>query len=214
MDMQVKEETGFSAVEMLLCLIIVVMITFVGYYIYHTQQTANATYKDASNAAQASVPRSVKKSSAPIATTTPALTNYGYLTITDMHVKIKLSKMTAGATYSYLSDSPDAVSVTTPVSDAIVGPAGKACKGEYVAYISRTAKGTDVSNGEAALFSEDTTIGNYTYRIATKKQYGPECFETSATKGDPYVSDTATAQKFADVVIAFKEDFKTITAAQ
>ncbi len=57
MEMQVKEETGFSAVEMLLCLIIVIMISFVGYYIYNTQKKADATY----NAASKSVTTSVKK---------------------------------------------------------------------------------------------------------------------------------------------------------
>ena len=60
-DSAVKEETGFTAVEMLLSLIIVVMITFVGYYIYNTQKTANATYKAASNASQVSPPKHTKK---------------------------------------------------------------------------------------------------------------------------------------------------------
>jgi Tfp pilus assembly protein PilV len=58
----VKEETGFSAVEMLLSLIIVVMITFVGYYIYNTQKNADATYKAASTVASASVPKKVAAS--------------------------------------------------------------------------------------------------------------------------------------------------------
>lgn len=44
MEMQVKEETGFGAIEMLLSLIIVVMITFIGYYIYNTQKKADETY--------------------------------------------------------------------------------------------------------------------------------------------------------------------------
>lgn len=42
--MQVKEETGFGAIEMLLSLIIVVMITFIGYYIYNTQKKTDETY--------------------------------------------------------------------------------------------------------------------------------------------------------------------------
>ena len=57
----VKEETGFSAVEMLLCLIAVTLITFVGYYVYHTQQAANATYNAATAAAQISTPKTIRK---------------------------------------------------------------------------------------------------------------------------------------------------------
>ena len=43
----VKEETGFSAVEMLLYLIAVTLITFVGYYVYHTKNAADKTYASA-----------------------------------------------------------------------------------------------------------------------------------------------------------------------
>jgi len=60
MELQVKEETGFSAIEMLLCIVIVVMIGFVGYYIYHTQKAADATYKTASQTAQSNIPKNTK----------------------------------------------------------------------------------------------------------------------------------------------------------
>ena len=51
----VKEEAGFSAVEILLSLIAITLITFVGFYVYHTQQAANATYSAASKSAQITV---------------------------------------------------------------------------------------------------------------------------------------------------------------
>lgn len=61
MDMQVKEETGFSAIEMLLYLVIVSLITFVGFYVYNSQKSANATYTTAGKTAEASAPRVIKK---------------------------------------------------------------------------------------------------------------------------------------------------------
>lgn len=57
----VKEETGFSAVEMLLYLIAVTLITFVGYYVYHTQQAAYATYNADTVTSQAAAPKTIKK---------------------------------------------------------------------------------------------------------------------------------------------------------
>lgn len=41
MEIQVKEETGFSALEMLLYLCIVAIIGLVGTYVYHAKTTAD-----------------------------------------------------------------------------------------------------------------------------------------------------------------------------
>jgi hypothetical protein len=60
-DSAVKEETGFTAVEMLLCLIIVILITFVGYYIYNSQKNTDDINKNISTAATATIPKTVKK---------------------------------------------------------------------------------------------------------------------------------------------------------
>ncbi len=56
----VKEETGFSAVEMLLSLIAVELITFVGFYVYHTQQSAKSTYNAATKEALVTAPKDVQ----------------------------------------------------------------------------------------------------------------------------------------------------------
>ena len=84
----VKEETGFSAVEMLLSLIAVSLITFVGYYVYHTQQATNAINKSITTAATAPVPRSIHK--VPSATATAPAAS-GYYAIKEWGVKIKLA---------------------------------------------------------------------------------------------------------------------------
>ena len=73
----VKEETGFSAVEMLLCLIIVILITFVGYYIYNTKKNADAAYKAASTAAQASAPRTTRKAQPALSSSTSSVRTLG-----------------------------------------------------------------------------------------------------------------------------------------
>ena len=103
----VREETGFTAVEMLLSLIIVVMITFVGYYIYNTQKTANATYKAVSNAAQASVPKSTKK--AVVGGKDKPATPF-YMVIKEWGVRLTLPETIKDANYSFKrenSTNPD-----------------------------------------------------------------------------------------------------------
>ncbi len=57
----VQEETGFSAVEMLLYLVIAALIAFVGIYVFNSQKSADANYNAASQAAQTSPPKVPKK---------------------------------------------------------------------------------------------------------------------------------------------------------
>lgn len=59
----VKEEAGFSAIEILLSLIIVVLVTFIGYYVYHTKVTADTAYKSVANTANQVAPKSTPTAS-------------------------------------------------------------------------------------------------------------------------------------------------------
>jgi hypothetical protein len=146
------------------------------------------------------------------------------LSIKEWGVKIPLSSVDLGAYYK-LSDSieqspsdPTNFVIYSKEADAIAGPTGKSCKGEYVANIMRLPSddpkwqpSANVFDGNISpLYVERTVVGKYRYAVETKKQYGPECFETSAS-GD-YKTDEATEKKFTDIVNAFVSDFKNITA--
>jgi hypothetical protein len=61
-----SNQKGFSAVEGLLVTIIVILVVFVSYYVWHTQKETNKTLNAATSTAQASPPKQ-----APIAKFTP-----------------------------------------------------------------------------------------------------------------------------------------------
>jgi Tfp pilus assembly protein PilV len=103
--MRKLNQKGFSAVEGLLSLIVVLLIVFVGYYIYHAQKNANNTLSSASKVAQSS-PGSVKKLTQSSKTTS----SQKYITIKEWGIKIPY-----GTNYNFsysLLDSNDA-GVTT-----------------------------------------------------------------------------------------------------
>jgi len=147
-----------------------------------------------------------------------------YLIIKEWGVRIPLSAADSGAYYKIdptvqqSSVSPTNLTVYATQIDNLAGPAGVSCAGEYIAYLLRLPvndlrwqPSASIDDGNVSpLFGNRTAVGDYRYAIATKKQYGPECWETSKT-GD-YIPDTATSQKFGNIVSAFTADFKNITA--
>lgn len=58
-------ESGFSLVESLLLVIAVALVAFVGYYVWHSQKTANQTYNSASKVAQSSPVKNTKAQTKP-----------------------------------------------------------------------------------------------------------------------------------------------------
>jgi Tfp pilus assembly protein PilV len=110
----VKEEAGFSAIEILLSLIIVILITFVGYYVYHTQKAANATYKAVSITANQVAPVGVPKSKA-LAKDNPSAQSY--LVIKEWGVQLILPSAIKDAQYSFSN------SKTTSMNSVTLGTA-------------------------------------------------------------------------------------------
>jgi hypothetical protein len=149
----------------------------------------------------------------------------GYLLVPEWGVKIPLSASDAGAYYELdtsieqPASNPTNFIVYTKEADALTSPIGVSCKGEYVAYMLRLPKddprwqpSTDATDGNVSpLFGIRTIVGDYQYAVSTKKQYGPQCWATSAKDAD-YQVDEATAQKFNDIARAFAADFKNIQA--
>ena len=56
----VKEEQGFSAVEILLAIIAVSLVVFVGYFVWHAQQETNKTLQTATHETKVSTPSTTK----------------------------------------------------------------------------------------------------------------------------------------------------------
>lgn len=205
-----RRQPGFAVVELLLTLVLVTVVAFTGYYVWSTKKSTEKTLNVANDTAQST---SLKKTATP----------KSYLTIAEWGVKVPLSLQDEGAYYSS-SDStspaggnPTYLNVYAKEADAIVGPSGASCKGEYIAFLMRLPTSDPLWSGvgdddstSIGLFTERKQIGDYTYAIATKKQYGPDCFN-SGTAGN-YQVDDASANKFAAVVNAFKSDFQKVSA--
>jgi hypothetical protein len=84
--MKNKSQAGFAATEALLVVIAITLIAFVGYYVYHSQHTANKTLSQATNTSQNNKPAVVISPQ--------------YLTIKEAGIKLKLVNATRGLSYS------------------------------------------------------------------------------------------------------------------
>jgi hypothetical protein len=203
------DQRGTGIVEVLLILVIVGMVGFVGWYVWNSKKSADKTLQQAASQTSVGI---IKKSS-------PTKDKTKYLEIKEWGVKVKLSEKDAGAYYKMRTDEfsdVDSAGVAkyadayTSESDAIVGPTGVSCKGEYIAILMRmSAEDSDWQAAETkGLFTAPVQVGTYKYALATKKQYGPECFKSATS--DDYVPSNETAAKFDDVVQAFKADFTSV----
>lgn len=236
-----KLKNGFTTLELLLCLIIITIIGFTGYHVWHSRQQTDNLLNSAQNE-QVAVKSSTsiktfadcqKAAGSKVETSYPEVcitktgqrftqpTTTQYLTIKEWGVKMP-DRDNEQFYYTFADTQTEGtqsdITVYSKVADALTGPAGVSCKGEYVAYLLRLPKddpkwqpAQNVNDGNVSpLFSVRKTIGDYQYAIATKKQYGPQCFEVTTT-GD-YNVDPTTSQKFDDIVNSLSTDFKNISA--
>lgn len=199
-DSAVKEETGFTAIEMLLCLIIVILITFVGYYIYNAQKNTDAINKAVSTAASSPVPKTTRK----LATSTA-----GYLSIKEWGVKLPLSSDTNDAVYSKTSGESTAAGIPQPDGDYAYlslqqfasNPSCSVDRGTLGAITRFTAKTPDPVNPGGTLLADSpnaTKVGDYYYQFESSKS---GCY-----------SDAKTATQAAKSRDAFIQAIKSIVA--
>jgi hypothetical protein len=200
---------GFASLEALLIVVILSILAGTGFYVYKANKNSSDTLDSATKSAQ----------SQPAEVTHNRSAEQKELVIKEWGVKIKLSKETAGAYYRDDTLAPTEtpythIQVFAPLADAITGPAGKSCKGEYIAIMTRLKKDDPLWNDPQYIgaSSAKASVGNYSYNIATKKQYGPECFGKDNEQG--YQADMVTANKFKSIADKLVEDFKTIQAAK
>jgi type II secretory pathway pseudopilin PulG len=201
-----KTQRGFSAVEALLLVIIIGMLVGVGWYVWHSQKQVDKTYSQTANS---SVSPKSKKS-----TNSAALdSNSNYFVIKEWGVKLPVTD--SSDKYYYKIDKNDStfINVYSQNADGVVGPKGVSCKGEYIAFVLRLeASSSDWNDPDkvSPLFEHKTTIGKYAYAVATKKQYGPGCFDSGPNNN--YVADQTTSAKFDAIVSQFVKDFRSIKA--
>jgi hypothetical protein len=205
MENMKKPQEGFSAVEALLIVIIVGMLGGVGWYVWHSQNQVDKTYSQTANSSVAPRPTAAKAS--------PAASQPDYLTIKEWGVKLPVTDSNDKYYYEFDKNDSTFINVYSQKADAIVGPKGVSCKGEYIAFVLRLeASSADWNDPDkvSPLFGHKTTIGKYAYAVATKKQYGPECFDSGPSNN--YVADQQASAKFDAIVGQFVKDFQSIKA--
>lgn len=151
-------QNGFSLVESLLVLIAVALVVFVGYYVWHTQKTANQTYTSASKVAQNSPAKVNKKSNSSSTTTDPYI---GWKSYTDTANTYTVRYPSSWNTFS----SGEHATLATDVTG--IGPSGNdtlVTVSSYATSLGPKAFVTKEQNGAAVAQDRDLTInGNSAY---------------------------------------------------
>lgn len=162
-----KTQSGFALVESLLIILILVIIGFGGYYVWHSQQQTNKTLSTAASTSQKAASTEASNASA-----------QKYLTIKEWGIKFTADKNSQDAYFEFDDDTHNYMNVDSKDIDALKTYNGESCKGEYVAKMARYAKDDPAltSEGIDAAIGERKAVGNYVYTFATLKQYGPACF--------------------------------------
>ena len=110
-------QKGFSAVEGLLVIIIVLLIGFIGYYVWHTQKQTNKTYNSSANAAQPSTKNPSPKKASPAT----------YMTIKEWGVRAPYSG-TLTLEYAVQTASSSALPDTAGFSSMQLDTSSSTCK--------------------------------------------------------------------------------------
>ena len=239
-----KKRARITTAATVLAVVVAAVVGFTVWFAYHSSQVADSTLKSANKVSSdiPKVPAITDFASCEKAGGSKTLQTYPeqcvttsgkkytdtpkYLVIKEWGVKIPLSTNDSSVYYevglngdvSNSSNIPTAMTIYAASTDALVGPAGVSCKGEYIAYLLRLPKNdpkwqpsTSIDDGNVLpIYGQRTVVGGYKYAIATHKEYGPDCFET--TKSGAYNPDSITSGKFGTVVTAFTSDFKNIAA--
>jgi hypothetical protein len=200
-----KTQEGFAIIESLLIILILVIIGFGGYYVWHTQQQTNKTLDQAANTSQKTASSTADSSAA-----------QKYLTIKEWGIKFTTSKESRDAYYVFDDGTHQYINLDSKDIDALKTYNGKSCKGEYVAKLARYAKSDPAltSDGIDAAIGERKTVGNYVYTFATLKQYGSACFynyDKTDASGSPLPLESNTAI-YDQKKTAYSAMYETISA--
>jgi type II secretory pathway pseudopilin PulG len=201
-----KSQDGFSAVEGLLIIIIIGILGGVGWYVWNSQKQVDKTYSQTANSSVS--PKTKNTSSSAALDSSPS-----YFVIKEWGVKVPVTDSNVKYYYKFDKSYSTIINVYSQKADGIVGPKGVSCKEEYIAYVLRLeASSPDWNDPEkvSPLFDHKITIGKYAFAVATKKEYGPDCFDAGSNNN--YVTDQTTSAKFDAIVSQFVKDFQSIKA--
>lgn len=157
-----QNEAGFSAVEGLLMAIVVLLIVFIGYYVYHTQKQTNNTLTSAAKTSQNTPMVSSKAKTSKTSTTN---SSQGYFVIKEWGVRAKYSgNLTLEYTYNSKNNEADFNSAQLKASNPSQCTDGLEGGGAVFRYAPADhVYGADEGNdlGSASKFFADPSMTNF-----------------------------------------------------
>lgn len=170
-----KKEDGFSVVEGLLVLVVVLLVGFIGYYVWNINHKTES--KDTEITSDTSKPKKASASTEKVPTTTPPPTvsindTGSYLTVTEWAIKIPLNTGTEGLSYKIRSTNDTNGSIGSFSSDALKAAGIAGCESNTI----------EVARGN-------------------KHQYVPQEGGTSTTSYDTQYETTKTNESYIGVKV-------------
>lgn len=173
-----KTQSGFALVESLLIILILVIIGFGGYYVWHSQKQTNKTLDTAATTSQ-------KAASAAASNTS----SQKYLTIKEWGVKVPLTDADSDAYYLIKSDLPNVAYLSL---EKYKNTECSADNTTLAAYFRFTKDETDPLGGQT-YFSErpdSVKIGSYYYSV----NHPQAACSTTSSDGEPTQADVDAVQ--------------------
>ncbi|HUD81259.1 MAG TPA: hypothetical protein VMR08_01355 [Patescibacteria group bacterium] len=204
-----KSEKGFSAVEIVLVIAVVVLIGVVGWLVYKDHHKTTTALVTTTSSTKPATSTSTKT------TTTPTTTNVNYLTIKQWGVKLTLTSPIDNATYTLVTNNvylPPSVFLSTSTLDA---------SQDCVSYYQQGAPANDPS-------PTFQSISQYTLSQTTSlSEGGPTITAEQAAEQSPstyikvgnYVytfghgNGEPCSEQASDILPAFETAFSTISTA-
>lgn len=194
---------GFSIVEALLILVVIGILGFTGWYVYHVRQTAD---KNHSAAANATVPTYKKKIDTKAKTAAPPVPQGTYLDFKEVRVKMLLSSSISDAVYAPVNNSlsTDGAVAVFGLSTRSIEDAGSNCDASNgplgLVRVTATAPMRLVPpNGEAPMAPDNKTlflIGSKYYQYIAPQDF-VECGTVSTAQFE--ANQQAFEQSFASL---------------
>lgn len=166
-----SDRRGFAAVETLLVVVIIGLIGFVGWYVYHAMKNTNSAYKAATTTSNSASPKfsSKKAKKATASTVAPAT-----------------GDVTAGWTAITSPDSSFSFKTPTNWVSLTCDKSGGSASTVYIASSASTLAACQSDNtGEADLtMTADNSAAAAPQKQGTDQSFSSESFTLNGTKGD------------------------------
>jgi hypothetical protein len=198
---KISKQSGFAVVEGLLIFVIVGIIGFTGWYVWHSQKNADKSYDNSSNSSQTTASPGKKATTTNQKTSTSSTQKY--LTIKEWGVRIPYSVNDA---LSYHLEAPNLINVASKnladkygsdCADYGAGSIGRLTPQDTFPWDNTTTAEQDAS-AHPSIYSH---VGNYYYRFNHDQAY---CISRSVhmpdvySKGNPTIDAAVAANDAAN----------------